>query len=104
MTEQDKKVDRALSDLMTAEHSLANAQSVLAEHINDLQERIEELEAENKSIYRGRSMLQAENDRLREAIENAPHHRRCAVFELCRNGNKPLPCDCWKAKALGEGE
>ena len=42
--------------------------------------------------------------RLREAIENAPHHRRCAVFELCRNGNKPLPCDCWKAKALGEGE
>ena len=59
---QDKTVDKAFNDLMTAEHSLVNAQCVLAEHINDLQERIEELEAEIK--------------RLREALEGAESETR----------------------------
>jgi len=66
------KVDKALNDLMTVEHIMSNAQCILAEYINDLQDRTEALEAEVQQ--------------LREAL----------VLAL---QSAPL-CNCWKSKVL----
>lgn len=38
-------------------------------------------------------------DRLRSAIENAPHAIECSDGNVWRDGSV-LPCTCWKADAL----
>jgi hypothetical protein len=48
--------------------------------------------------------LRAEVERLRAAIEAAPHHYNCESMQCSRSHGhrtKPqCPCDCWKSKAL----
>ena len=42
--------------------------------------------------------LEAERDRLREAIEQAPHRDGCEIVDYGK------ACNCWKRAALAEGE
>lgn len=47
--------------------------------------------------------LESENARLRKAIEDAPHDEYCSSRGVDEMYPKiPVPCDCWKSKALGE--
>lgn len=64
--------------------------SALRQQQEALKDRIQERDAEADGVTR----LSAENKRLREAIEKAPHDFECPVIvteELCT---------CWKSKAL----
>lgn len=42
------------------------------------------------------ALLHAEIDRLRAAIERAPHDKHCVYFEISPAND----CDCWKRAAL----
>ena len=41
--------------------------------------------------------LEAENERLRGSIENAPHHASCWGGMVDGRGEE-YPCNCWKAQ------
>jgi hypothetical protein len=47
----------------------------------------------------------ADRDRLRAAIEQAPHGRYCLGDDfLMADGKRHDACNCWKSRALAEGE
>lgn len=67
-------------------------------HVLDAADTIERLTAEltesRTAVRRIWNNRQAEVERLREALEAAPHGSQCAV-EL---GVPPYSCDCWKSR------
>ena len=57
---------------------------------------------EGAEVARAYFLARAENARLREAIERAPHERRCRVNTLLHDFPiDPKHCNCWKRDALG---
>jgi hypothetical protein len=60
---------------------------------------LDQLRAFKSGVESVRQAQQQEQDRLRTAIENAPHGKGCAA--LCSRGHANYgPCDCWKVDVL----
>jgi hypothetical protein len=52
-------------------------------------------------VYEELDVLEKERNRLRAAIESAPHDHSCLFGAFTFAGN-PFLCDCWKCEALAE--
>ena len=66
--------------------------------MENFQSRITKLEAENKR-------LADDNKRLREVIDAAPHDDGCYwIIGHESKMSESKHCNCWKSKALREGE
>jgi hypothetical protein len=69
---------------------------VHGQQCRDNVKRIAELEVERDIFKRTLDKRDAENERLRKAIEDAPHAPDCYSNPLGK-------CDCWKQEALKHG-
>lgn len=92
------ELQQHIATLETATHAEANeaALTAFAARCERLQGRVKKLEAERDAAV-------AERDRLREAIEKAPHDSECASLLPDLPGNI-RECNCWKRTALGAVE
>ncbi len=70
--------------------------------VEGLQEHVDALTLARSQAEADRATLTAEVERLRGAIEQAPHDLHCDMDSLGQD-DEERPCDCWKATALKGG-